>query len=165
MPITESVLVGMRDFLCRKWQVWHFIEIKSQLSNFLFEPLLEYLRMNFSWWLIVGFSAHLSVNRWPTVAVMPFDDSFLTPSSTHILLVFAIVPLLFACLSQARLVLVGVGTFEWFGMQPQRHSVSLQEPSPYLLNGLWAREQKQREAEWEWLDSLQRASLEWTAAR
>lgn len=31
---------------------------------------------------------------------------------------------------------------------------------PYLLNGLWAWEQKQREAEWEWFDSLQSGQRE-----
>lgn len=92
--------------------------------------------------------------------------AFLAISSSpfHVFLHHKIVPLSSACLSWMRPGR-GWGVFEWFGMQRQHRSVSLQEPSPYLLNGLWAREQKQREAEWEWLDSLQRAGRKRTAAR
>lgn len=37
---------------CAKRKVWHFARIKSQLSNFL----IRYLGMDFSFWLIFGFS-------------------------------------------------------------------------------------------------------------
>lgn len=153
-----------------KRKVFHFAQIKSELSNFLIRK-----KKKISFWLIFGFSlpvCHTAVCK----SVNPgFEDAtwhlflsagFLTfPSSPFLVfLCHKIVPLSLACLRWMRPGW-GLRVVEWFGMQRQHHSVSLQEPSPYLLNGLWAREQKQREAEWEWLDSLPRAGRKRTAAR
>lgn len=118
-------------------------------------------------------AAHLFINLLTQAAKMPFDIFssvwffffFFAMYSTAFLvfLCHKIVPLSFACL---RWMEPGWGYLNLvFGMQRQHHFVSLQEPLPYLLNGLWAREQKQREGEWEWFGSLQRASRKLTADR
>lgn len=174
-------------YFCSGRNVWkeRFGIFRRSNHNFLiFRFTLWYDTLEwispFDWFLafLCYQAADLSVNLWLTLAVkMMFDNllPFLSLFSMHLFLPSLLH--LFMSSSATELChclpeqdeaggrgLVG-GVFEWFGMQRQHRSVSLQEPSPYLLNGLWAREQKQREAEWEWLDSLQRAGRKRTAAR
>lgn len=160
------------EMLCEKRSLAFFL---GSNNNFVISwyNTLEWISL-VGWFLafLCHCAAHLSVNLLTQAAKMPFDIFsslwvlfiFFAMYSTAFLvfLYHKIVPLSFACL---RWMEPGWGVFEWFGMQRQHHSVSLQEPLPYLLNGLWAREQKQREAEWEWFDSLQRAGRKLTADR